>query len=206
MIISLIGPGNLEFHYKELLGISSEKLESEIENIAKTLAKSKVEIELLPDKGISLEIAKIYKQNKGKKVIGTVPKSDKEIGIKHLQEFIDLKIDGKKLFDETIDSGDWFKHDLTKALFADAVLYLGFSPGTEIERNGAEYLYKFLKFVKLHQKIKAGENYRLIVYSPFLASGKLPKEAEAYLGKDKIKLVYIKNSQELEDTLKNIKS
>jgi dephospho-CoA kinase len=40
----------------------------------------------------SLEIAKIYKQNKGKKVILNCSQSQtKKIGIKHLQEFIDLK-------------------------------------------------------------------------------------------------------------------
>jgi len=34
MRLSLIGPGNVEFHYQELLKISKTKLESELEKIA----------------------------------------------------------------------------------------------------------------------------------------------------------------------------
>jgi len=202
MRVSLIGPGDVEFHFQRLLNIPKIKFERELKEIAQILVNSQVELEILPDKGVSLEIAKIYKQLGGGKVIATIPKSDKEIGIKHLEPYLKTQVDNKLIFEEIIDSGDWFKHDLTKALFSDVVLYLGYSPGTEIERNGAEYLYKFLKFVKIHSKIKAGKNYTIFVYSPFLISGKLPKEAEVYLEKDNINLVYVQNPKELEKKLK----
>jgi len=59
--IALIGLGDIQFHYHELLGISDKKLQSELEKIAKSLLESGVEISLLPDRGVSIEIAKLYK-------------------------------------------------------------------------------------------------------------------------------------------------
>ena len=142
MILSLIGPGDIEFHYYELLGIPKEKFNSELEHIAQSLVDSGVELELLPDRGVSFELAKLYKQKGGKKVIGTVPQSDKTFGTEHLQEFIRTKVNNKPVFDEIIDSGDWFKHDLIKGLMGDALLCLGSSPGTDGERQYAVYLFK----------------------------------------------------------------
>ena len=128
LVLSLISTNDIEFHCYELLRFSKSKFQSELEKIAKALSESGIALELLPDKGISFEIAKLYKQQGGKYIIGTVLKSDKTFGIKHLQPYIDTKLNGKKLFDKIINSGDWFKHDLIKGLFGDAVLYLGTSP------------------------------------------------------------------------------
>ncbi len=211
MRLALIGPGNIEFHFQKLLGISKQKFNSELEKIAQSFVNSNIELECLPDKGISFTLAKLYKQKGGQKVIATIPKSDKTFGIKHLEPYINEKINNKPIFDETIDSGDWFKHDMTKALFGDAILYLGRSPGTDLEKNGAEYLYKIMTGNKkgvevagkfIHPKIKAGKNFTIFVYSPFLKNKKLSFEDEAYLKKDKIKLVYIKNPNHLEKELK----
>jgi hypothetical protein len=77
MRLSLIGPGKIDLHYQKFLNISKERFTEEIKEIAKAIADSGAEIEFLPDKGVSLEIAKIYKQQKGKKVIAVLPKSDK---------------------------------------------------------------------------------------------------------------------------------
>ena len=212
MRLSLIGPGNLDFHYLKLLNLSKEKLYLEIEKIARSLVNSNVELELLPDEGICLEIAKAYKANGGKKVIGAVPKSDKTFGIKHLEGYINVKLGGKPVFDEIIDSGDWFKHDLIKGLLGNAVLYLGASPGTDGERNYAIYLYKIMSGFKegvevagkkIHKEIRAGKDYTLFVYSPFLINKKLPPEDEAYMSKFGIRLVYINDSSELENKLKD---
>jgi len=139
MRLSLIGPGDIKFHYNKLL----------------------------PNRGISLEIAKLYKKKGGKKVIGAFPKSDKTFGIEHLKQYINEKVEGKSLFDEIIDSGDWFKHDLIKGLLGQAVLYLGSSPGADGERHYAVYLYKLIQRFKdgieisakrIHPEIKAGNN------------------------------------------------
>jgi hypothetical protein len=210
MRLSLIGPGKIELHFQKFLNIPKENLEKEIKNIAKVLADSQVEIELLPDKGISLEIAKQYKKEKGKKIIAVLPKSDKLFGIRHLQPYLNEKIDHELIFDTIIDSDSWFKHDITKALFGNAVLFLGKSPGTEIERNGAEYLLHIMKGLKeninvslkkIHPELKANEKYTFFVYSPFILGGKLSREDELYLNEYKIKLVYINNPDELKREL-----
>lgn len=210
MRLSLIGPGDIEFHFQNILKIKKDKFEDEIKAIAKAIAESDVEIEILPDKGITLEIAKYYKEYKGKRIIAALPKSDKTFGIKHLKQFIEQKMDEKPFFDEIIDTENWFKHDLIKGLLGNAVLYLGSSPGTNGELNYAIYLYKIitrqkenLKTTKedIHPEIKAGENFTIFVYQPFLLSKKLDKETEEYIKKFNIKLVYLKNPEQLKEEL-----
>ncbi len=204
--VSLIGPGDTKFHFLKLLGFEQRQFQSELEKIAQSLVGAGVEIELLPDDGVCLEIAKLYKANKGKRVVGVAPLSDKTFGVKHLEPYMQTESAGKKVFDEIIDSGDWFKHDLTKALFGDVCLCLGLSPGTEGERQYGIYLYKLISGFKdgveisgkrIHPEIRAGKNYTIFVYSPFYKSGKLSEEDEAYTKKFGINLVYIKNPKEL---------
>lgn len=211
--ISLIGPGDIEFHYKEFLGLGESALKSHLKGIAQSLANSNVEIELLPDRGVSIEIAKLYKQKNGRRVIGAVPKSDKTFGIKHLKKYINEKIDEKFLFDEIIDTNDWFKHDLIKGLLGNAILYLGSSPGTDGERHYAIYLYKLMKKFKeevkidgkkIHPEIRAGNNFSLIVYSPFIKNKRLPEEDEKYMEKFGVKLYYVNNDSELYKILNEI--
>jgi hypothetical protein len=211
MLLSLIGPGDIEFHFQELLKIPKNKFQSELEKIAKALVNSGSEIVLLPDKGVSLELAKLYRQNNGKKVLGVAPLSDKTFGIKHLEPYVNLKINNKPLFDKIIDSGDWYKHDMTKALFGNAVLYLGSSPGTNGELNYAVYLYKLLSGNKkgietagkfIHPEIKADKDFTIFVYSPFLKNKKLIEEDESYIKKFNINLVYVNSANELEKELK----
>lgn len=215
MRIALIGPGDIKFHYQELLGIRERDFQEEIEKISRALANSRVEIELLPDKGICIEIAKLYKKSGGKKVIGSIPKSDKIFGVSHLEQYVETRVNGKPLFDKLIDTENWFKHDLIKGLMGDAILYLGASPGTDGERHYAVYLYKLIAGFKrgvdvssssLHSQAKAGKNFTILVYSPFLVSGKLPKEDEAYMNKFGVNLVYISSASELEKKLKEISS
>ncbi len=214
MRLTLIGPRNIKLHYQKFLKIPKQKFNSKLEQIAQSLVNSKVEIECLPDRGISFQIAKLYKQKGGRKVIATIPKSDKTFGIKHLKPYINEKIKNKPLFDKIIDSGNWFKHDMTKALFGDAVLYLGSSKGTDLERNGAEYLYKLMTGNKkgvevagkfIHPEIKAGKNFTIFIYSPFLKNKKFPPEDEFYSKQYGINLIYIKNSKQLEKELKKFK-
>jgi len=208
--LSLIGPGDIDFHFLQLLGFEDRELKSELEKIAQSLVDSGVELELLPDRGISIEIAKLYKQKGGRKVIGAVPKSDKTFGIEHLKQYIEMQVNGNPLFDEIIDSGDWFKHDIIKGLLGNAILYLGSSPGTDGERNYAIYLYKLISRFKegvevsgarIHPEIKAGKDFSIFVYSPFIKAGKLAKEDEAYCKKFGINLVYVKNVKELKQKL-----
>jgi hypothetical protein len=211
--ISLIGPGDVEFHYQNLLKLDKLRFEFELEGIAKVLAESGSEIVLLPDKGVSLSIARLYKKRKGKSIIGAIPNSDRSFGIKHLEPYIHLKINEKPFFDKFIDTNNWFKHDLIKGLLGNALLYLGDSPGTNGELNYAIYLYKILNGRKeglevaaryIHPEIIAGKKFTIFVYSPFLINKKLSKELEEYIRKFDINLVYINSSAELKQELKKL--
>lgn len=209
--VSLIGPGDIEFYYQDILGISKEKLESELGKIAKVLADEGVEIILLPDEGVCLELAKEYKKDKGKKVIGSVPRSDTGYGIKHIEPYILEKVDGKRLFDEEINIGDWKQQNRLRALLGDVVLYLGISPGTELEISYGTYIFRLMKGLKkgivnaqyLHPEVRAGKNipYTFLVYSPFIKNRKLYPETEAYMKKYGIVLKYVKNPKELKEKL-----
>jgi hypothetical protein len=212
--ISLIGAGNLKYHYSELLKIPEDKLKSEIEKISKTLANLPLEIVLLPDRGISFEIARLYKKFNGKKVYGTVPLSDKNFGIKHLQPYINAEIESKKVIDEIIDTENWYKQDLTCCIFGDYILALGISLGSLGELVYAYYLYKLfmgekpevqVMKKKIHPEVRCGEHlpFGVIVYKP-LVKEKLPYEIEGYINKLDGKIDYVDNPEELKEKLEQL--
>ena len=95
--ISLIGPGDIDFHYYQILKINPKRFQSELKKISKVLAESNTEIELTPDKGIALEIAKEYKKQNGKNAIASIPKDDKTYGIKHLEPYLKIEIKNKNI-------------------------------------------------------------------------------------------------------------
>ncbi|MFH1359378.1 MAG: hypothetical protein ABIH37_05810 [archaeon] len=212
--ICLIGPGSFNFHFQDILGISKEKFDGEIDKIANVLSNSGFEVVLSPSEGVSFEVAKKVKEKNGK-IIGVAPLSDKYPGVGHLQSFIDFEVKGKKLFSEMIDSGDWPAHNLRLALFGDCLLFLGKSPGSSGELNFGFYMYKIIKGMKpsinqsiekIHKKARAGVNidYHVFVYTKFLKDGKLGEEEEAYAKKFGIKIVYVKNAEELEKGLREL--
>ncbi len=203
--ICLIGPGDIELHYFNILKLDKEKFQRDLEEIARVLAE-RFEIVLLPDRGICFELAKLYKKFGGKKVVGTVPYSDKDFGIGHLKKFMEAEVNGKKLFDEFIDTTHWYKQDLTHCLFGDAILYLGESLGALGELVYGYYLYKLfvgakpqvkVSLAKIHPAARAGTKikYSTIVYKPFFA-GKLSTELEYYIKKFG-KLYYAENPKQL---------
>ncbi len=207
---SLIGPGDIDFHFTEILKIPREKFEKELKQIAEALKET--EIGFLPDKGICLEIAKQYKKQNGKKVVGYAPISDERYGTGHLEKYMKTEIEGEKLFLKFIDTKDWRDQYRMIGLLGDFVLYLGTSPGTETELNYATYLYKLqqgfkegIKAKGLHPEIRANKNipFTYLFYKPFM-SQKLPKETEAYLDKYGIKFQYVNSPEELGNILKNL--
>ncbi len=212
--ISLIGPGDIDFHYYKFLKINQKRFQLELKRIAKALANSNMEIELTPSEGISFELAKKYKEQGGKKVTASIPRDDKAYGIKHLKPYFNAKVNGKKLFDKEINTGDWRQQNRLKALLGDAVLYLGASIGTEIEANYGIYLFRLMNKLKkkikdaqyLHPEVRAGKNipYTYFVYSLFFKNKKLSPETEAYIKKYNIKLIYIKNPKELKEKLQKL--
>ncbi len=208
--LSLVGPGNVDFHFYELLGMPWQKYEKHITEIAKVLADKKIELVLAPDKGVSFDIAKKFKIAGGKKVVGAVPYDDKDFGIRHLHDYITSEIHGKKVFDEFINTKDWYRQNLTLTIYGDAVLYLGTSLGSIGELAFGFYLYKLflgkkkgVKTQKLSKEIRAGKKFPLsvIVYKPFV-KGKLSKEIESYIKSLKGRIYYVKNPDELKKVLR----
>jgi hypothetical protein len=208
---ALIGAGNIEYHYQELLHISKEEFNEQIKQIAKVLAETKTEIVLLPDKGVCMEIAKLYKQSKGPKVIATIPKDDKDFGIKHLEPYINAKIYGRKVIDKEINTKTWYKQDLIVCTFGDFILMLGNSLGALGELTYAYYMYKLFKGMKkgvsatekkIHPEIRAGKNipFTVIAYKPFLKE-KLNFEIEKYIHKLGGKIIYVNSIKELKQEI-----
>ena len=214
--VVLIGAGDIKFHYSNLLSIPNDEFNKHVEGIAKALQEAGVEIVLLPDRGISFEVAKRYKGFGGSKVIGTVPKSDNVFGIKHLKPYMESKVNGKKIFDEFIDTDNWYKQDMSICLFGDLILMLGNSLGTMRDLVAAYYLYKLfagdkpevkIKRKAIHPEARGGENvpFSLIVYQPFLKE-KLDYEIEAYIKKLNGNIYYAKSPSDIRDIIKRISS
>lgn len=208
--VSLIGPGDIKFHFQELLNISEEDLKNQTEEIGKILSETKNQLIIFPDKGLPFEIAKKYKLLGGTKVCGAVPLSDKDFGIEHLKPFLNKEIDGKKIVDEIIDTENWYKQDIISCLLGDVVLVLGLTLGSLLELCGSLYLYKIFAQgkpnlqamkEKIHPQIRAGEKIApsVIIYKPFLKE-KLNYEIEEYI-KKLGNLYYVNNPRELKTIL-----
>ncbi len=214
--VSIIGAGDFKFHYFDLLKIPEDKFHKDVEEIAKSLLETKVEIVLLPDRGVSFEVAKLYKKFGGQKVYGTVPVSDKDFGIVHLKQYINAEIHGRKIFDEIINTQNWYKQDLTHCIYGDIVLMLGNSLGSLGELVYGYYLYKLFvgdkpevkaKKKKIHSEVRAGEivPFSVIVYEPFFKE-RLNYEIEAYIRKLKGEIYYVKSPAEIKRTIEKISS
>ncbi len=212
--LSLIGGGDLKYHYSDLLKIPEQKLNKEIESISKILADLPLELVLLPDRGISFEIARLYKKFGGRKVYGTVPISDKDFGIKHLQPYINAEIEGKKVIDNIIDTQNWYKQDLTCCIYGDYILMLGTSLGSLGELVYGYYLYKLfmgekpevsVMKKKIHEEVRCGEQipFGVIIYKLFVKD-KLPYEIEQYIKKLKGNVDYVDNPKELKNKLEKL--
>ena len=128
---------------------------------------------------------------------------------------MDLEVDGKKLFDEFIDTGTWYKQDLTICTFGNVVLMLGNSLGSLGELVNGYYLYKLFKGEKpevptmkekIHPEIRAGDDipFSVIVYRPFM-KGKLHSEIEGYIKKLGGEIWYVENPKGLGEALEEIK-
>ncbi len=192
--VTLIGAGDIKFHYSELLKIPEKKFSEHVRKIAKVLAETS-EIVLAPDRGVCIEIAKEYKKLHGKKVYGVTPMDDKDFGIEHLKTHLNAEVNGKKIFDEVINTETWYKQHFAFSLFGDVILMLGASLGTYYELASGFFAYKIfngkkpglqIMKKKVHKKIIAGNKIplSLIVYKPFMKSD-LQIEIKEYIKKSR---------------------
>ena len=101
MKVVVLGTGDLT-KIPRFTDISKKKLNDMIGSLGEMLAKKGHELIIVPDRGIPTEVAKAYKANEGKKVIGMVPVNDKQYGTKHLEQYLSL-IDNKIEVDHWYD-------------------------------------------------------------------------------------------------------
>jgi len=179
--VAILGPSDLT-KFERLVGLEGTFVKDIFKDVARCLARKKFELLIIPDSGVSYEISRLYKHFNGKKVIGIVPRKDKEYGIKHLQPQLHI-------LDEELSVSSW--HDAAPKLIynSDHVICLGLAPGVFIELGYVKYNLLWKK-----EKVK-----NLIVFRNMLVDGKLPIELE-----DEISpiLHYVDSVDQLEEYLK----
>ncbi len=204
--LSVIGIGDIP-QYSKLFHVDSEFFDKRLDNLANELAKGEYELICVPDRGFSYELAKRVVSQTGRSVIGVAPLSDTEFGVKHIQEYLQSKVDGKLVLDPIIDSLSWYKHNFLAPLTGDASLILGLSLGTLIEISASLYMYKLFMKKKpgveadptsIMKNIRAGTRgpFTLILYKPFMLSD-LPLEIYKYADYIGARIVKIRSAAEI---------
>ncbi len=176
MRVSILGTGDLT-KIPRFTSITKEGLEKLIQDIAKLIAKKGHEIIIIPDRGIHFEIAKIYKENGGKKVYGVVPTKDKIYGIKHIEPYLPL-------IDERIEVDSWYDADGEIAAQGDMCIIVGISPG----------IMRAFTVLKYHRRYL--DNKTKVIWFKNTLTSPIPKEIE-----EEIPITYINSVEELEKLL-----
>ena len=212
--VVVIGPGNAKVYYEKIVGKPDKDYNLLIEEAARVLADENVEIAVLPDRGTYLDLAIKYKEANGRKVIGLVPFDDKIWGIKHLKPQMELTVNGKPLFDEFINTGDWFKEDETEGLYGHGILILGHSPGAIRELSSAVYLYYLIAGIKKEARIQPEQISKDLVVGPdtqyfiinYLPLSRMPiyEPLKRYAELYGIKVFEVNGPQELRKVLENL--
>ena len=176
MKVSVLGTGDITKiprHTK----ITESELNKLIEGVAKLIARRGYELVIVPDRGVPTEVAKIYKQNGGKKVYGIVPTRDEKFGVNHIQPYLPL-------VDERIEVDHWYDADGEIAATGDVCIVIGMSPGIMREVSVLKYHYRYLK-----SKTK-------VVWFENTISQPLAKEIE-----EEIPVTYVSSVEDLEQIL-----
>ncbi len=178
MKVSILGAGDVTKIHR-FSGMSENDVKTLIEEVGKPLARKKVELVIVPARGIPYKVAKVYKENNGPKVIGAIPEDDKDYGIMHIEEY-------RHISDEEFNIGDWYDLNGRIAAQGDISICIGMSGGAICDVATLKYHYKYL-----------GKKTKLLVFENTLSS-KLPPELEEDL---KGNLIYINSVKELENYL-----
>lgn len=152
MRIGIVGPTKISA-FCNRIGKSKKRYFSVVRKIAEFLTKH--ELVIVPDKGSLAEfVAQAYHTSGGKKVMGVVPKKDKEFGI----SWLNLKI-----CDKIIDCSTWRNSPEVFDEVSDVLLVFGLGAGAMIE----------IGYTKWWER-------PVIILKEFISS-KLPKEIEREL-------------------------
>jgi len=140
MKITIIGAGDLESIYNHTR-VSKKELDELLKDVVDYLVEIKAEIIILPARGIPYNIAQMYKEKKGKKVIGVIPAKCPFYG-KYTKDIIEPYLD---VIDEVIKFDSWYDADGNIASLGDATLCLGISAGVMAEIAEMKYNIKYRK-------------------------------------------------------------
>ena len=180
MKITIIGAGDLESIYNHTR-VSKKELDELLKDVVDYLVEIKAEIIILPARGIPYNIAQMYKEKKGKKVIGVIPAKCPFYG-KYTKDIIEPYLD---VIDEVIKFDSWYDADGNIASLGDATLCLGISAGVMAEIAGMKYNLKY-----------HGSKTKLIIFENTI-SQKLAKEVEI-----DVPTIYINSVDELKKIVK----
>jgi len=114
--------------------ISPTKYQDFINKRAGVLARYISQVNIIPDEGVPLDIARAYKNSGGESVIGHIPKG----GIRKLEKYFQYcdKI-------EEFDTG-WSGLNTCLSLKGEIITVFGLSPGTLVEVAYTKYHRKYL--------------------------------------------------------------
>ncbi len=136
MRVVVLGTGDLT-KIPRFTKISEKQLRELVDEVARLLAEKGCELVIIPDRGIPSEVARVYKQNGGKRVWGVVPTKDKVYGVKHIQPYLHL-------LDKRIKVDSWYDADGTIAASGSVCVVFGMSPGIMREFAALKYHYRYL--------------------------------------------------------------
>lgn len=137
MRVVVLGTGDLT-KIPRFTKVSHEKLRELVDSVARLLAEKGHELVIIPDRGIPVEVARVYKQHGGRRVWGVVPTKDKIYGTKHIEPNLHL-------LDKRIEVASWYDADGTIAASGDVCIVFGMSPGIMREFTVLKYHYRYLK-------------------------------------------------------------
>lgn len=177
MKVSILGCGDISKIWRHT-DLSKEKVIELINSLSEVLAKKRVELVMLPARGVPYAVAEAYKKSDGEKVIGLVPSGDKKYGLGHIEKYLGIE-------DERVNLNSWYELNGEIGAKGDVCLVIGMSPGVMCEICMLKYHYKYL-----NSKTK------LVIFRKTI-SEKLPEEVE----EDLKEVHYVNSLEELEDLL-----
>ncbi len=210
MRLSIIGPGDTDYHYEKLLKLTKLQWRDHIDSIAAVIKELGGELSLVPSRGACFELARSLRVISDTSIVGIIP-TDGEEPTSHQKTFMDATVKEKRVFSGFIETGDWYKQAHISILFGDVVLVLGYTLGSIGELMHGLYMYKLAigdkpsvktGLNKFHPKLRAGRNkkFSVIFYQPFIQD-RLASELANYAIKHKVDILYAKTPEDLKRIL-----
>jgi len=179
----VIGPTNLE-KLSKITGKPTEFFLDRTGKIGKILAEANYELWVNSDEGLTFNTAKLYKGNKGKKLVILFPSEGAPWPKDHVRPHKDLA-------DQIENTKNWFWSNYNVVSVPDICVCVGLSAGTLSE----------LAYIKWNCQLERGNLKKLFAVRELLREGKLPPEIEQDI---KEVLVYVDKVENLQQKLKEI--